>query len=184
MWASILAEARGDYSILLLKKEVWTMTTLSVWEPTRELATARQMMDRLFNEAFAPSRQGSRSGFGGTFYLPIDVWTTEDHVVVQAALPGLKPEDVEIIYQGDTIHIRGELAAPQGNVQWALQERPYGKFSRSLTLNVPIDANKVEAVFENGLLTLTMPKAEWAKPRQIQIKGQTAGAAEPQIHKN
>lgn len=89
-------------------------------------------------------------------------------------MPGLKPEDVELVLQGDTVTIRAEYKPPQGNVQWAIQERPYGKFSRTLTLNVPVDMAKADATFEDGILKLTLPKAESAKPRQIQIKSKTA----------
>jgi HSP20 family protein len=129
-------------------------------------------MDRLMDEAFGQTWNGQRNGFSGTHFLPIDVYTNEDAVVLVASLPGLTENDVEIIHQADTITIKGEFKAPEGNVQWAVQERPYGKFSRTLTLNVPFDANKADATFENGVLTLTLPKADWAKPRNIAVKSQ------------
>ena len=145
------------------------MTTMSVWEPMREFARLSQAMDRMLGEPFG---QMSSTYRNNTSFLPIDVYMTENEVVIAASLPGLKPEDVEINYEGNTVTIRGEFKPPVGNVQWAIQERPYGKFSRTLTLNVPLDPNKADAVFENGVLTLTLPKAEWAKPRQIPIRGQ------------
>ncbi len=145
------------------------MTTMSVWEPMREFARLSQAMDRMLGEPFGQTLSTYKSN---TSFLPIDVYMTENEVVIAASLPGLKPEDVEINYEGNTVTIRGEFKPPVGNVQWAIQERPYGKFSRTLTLNVPLDPNKADAVFENGVLTLTLPKAEWAKPRQIPIRGQ------------
>lgn len=155
------------------------MTTLSVWDPTRDFWSLRNTMDRLMNETMGQAFAGARPG---TNFLPLDVYVNEDNVVVLASLPGLTADDVEIVYQGDTLTIRGEYKPPMGNVQWAMQERPYGKFSRTLTLNIPVDANKADASFENGLLTLTLPKAEWAKPRQISIKAQPkleAGQPQP-----
>ena len=140
-----------------------------VWDPWRELMTLRQQMDRLFEDRWTPTQAAAPTP-GGALFLPIDVYSDEDAVVVLASLPGLRAEDVDIVLQGDTVTIQGEAQPPSGNVQWAVQERPYGKFSRTLTLNVPVDMAKAEAEFENGILTLRLPKAESAKPRQIQVK--------------
>lgn len=158
------------------------MTTLSIWDPARELLSMRQEMDRFFNNW--PSTRGTTMG---THFLPMDVYTTEHEVVLIASLPGLTTDDVEIVYEQNALTIRGEFKPPVGNVQWAVQERPYGKFSRTVALNIPIDANKAEAVFENGVLTLTLPKAEWAKPRQIAVKAQqklNAGQEQPEVSHN
>lgn len=146
------------------------MSTLVRWNPAREMLNFQRQMDRLMDEAFSLTT-GPRNGFSGVHFLPLDVYTTEDALVLVASLPGLNANDVEIVHQADSITIKGEFKAPEGNVQWAIQERPYGKFSRTVTLNIPVDANRAEANFENGVLTLTLPKAEWAKPRTIEIKG-------------
>ena len=82
-------------------------------------------------------------------------------------MPGVKPEKVEITLEGDTLTIKGERPAPMENVDYVLQERAFGKFQRTLNINIPVDANKAEAKFENGLLTLTVPKAEAVKPKTI-----------------
>jgi len=154
------------------------MTMLSVWEPMRDLLTLSRAMDRLAGQSLPQPGAGFSPS---PWFLPLDVYSTEDEVVVLASLPGLTPQDVEIVFQGDSITLKGESQPPTGNVQWALQERPYGKFSRTLTLNVPVDMEKAEATFENGLLRLTLPKAAAAKPQRLQIKGgsqpQVAGAA-------
>lgn len=99
----------------------------------------------------------------------MDVYTTEDEIVVQAPMPGVNPEEVDITLEGDTLTIKGEVKAPVENVDYVLQERWYGPFSRSLVINVPVDANKVEATFENGLLTVTIPKAEEVRPKTIKV---------------
>jgi HSP20 family protein len=85
-------------------------------------------------------------------------------------MPGLTPDEVDISIDGDRLTIRGELRPPLENVDYLFQERGYGPFSRTLTLNVPVNTNQAEAVFENGVLTLTLPKAEESKPRTIEVK--------------
>jgi HSP20 family protein len=83
----------------------------------------------------------------------------------------VKPEDVQITAHGDTVTLRGELKveAEQKGVTWHVRERRHGAFQRSFTLSAPIDADKAHASFEHGVLTLTLPKAETARPRQIKI---------------
>ena len=87
-----------------------------------------------------------------------------------ASLPGVKPEDVEITIEGDTLTIKGEIPEAPENVDYILRERRFGPFSRSLTFNIPVEAGKAEASFRDGLLTLTVPKAEEIKPRTIAVK--------------
>ncbi len=85
-------------------------------------------------------------------------------------MPGLKAEEVNITLEGDTLAISGEIKPPMENVDYIFQERPYGKFSRTLTINVPVDTEKVEATFDNGVLTITLPKAEAARPKTIKVE--------------
>lgn len=158
-----------ELKIRIIQEDETMPNQVPVWDPWRELMTLRQQMDRLFDDRWTQTRASAPTPSGALF-LPIDVYSDQDAVVVLASLPGLKAEDVDIVLQGDTVTIQGEAQPPSGNVQWAVQERPYGKFSRSLTLNVPVDMAKAEAEFENGILTLRLPKAEAAKPRQIQVK--------------
>lgn len=139
--------------------------------PWREMVTLRDAMDRLFQESFIrPTRSWDRDLRERPFQLPLDVYTTPEEIVVVAALPGLTPDEVSIAIEGDTLTIKGELRPPLENVEYLFQERPYGAFSRTLTLNVPVETDKAEAVFENGVLTLTLPKAEETKPKVIKVK--------------
>jgi len=89
--------------------------------------------------------------------------------VLQTDVPGLKPEELQVTLEGDTVTIRGEVTA-HNEQKYLLRERPSGRFERTLTINTPIDSSKVEAHFDLGVLTLTLPKAEAVKPRQIEIK--------------
>ena len=141
---------------------------LNRWDPFRDVITLREAMDRLMEDGYSQRRQAAESR-GRRLRLPIDAYVTPEDIVVVANMPGIKPEDVEIILEGDTLTIRSERPAPLENVNYVLQERTYGSFQRTLNINVPVDADKAEAHFENGLLTLTIPKAEAARPKQIQV---------------
>ena len=137
------------------------------WDPFRDVVTLREAMDRMMEDG-ASTRQQADSR-DRRFRLPIDAYVTPEDIVVVANMPGIKPEDVEIILEGDTLTIRTERPAPLQNVNYVIQERTYGAFQRTLNINVPVDAEKAEAKFENGLLTLTIPKAEAARPKQIKV---------------
>ena len=147
--------------------------TVVRWNPWRESVTLREAMDQLFEESFVRPRPRRRQDEGlqeQVYRLPLDVYTTPEEIVVVASLPGLTPDEVDIAIEGDTLIIRGELRSPLENVEYLFQERGYGAVSRTLTLNVPVEAEKAEAVFENGVLTLTLPKAEESKPKVIKVK--------------
>jgi HSP20 family protein len=138
------------------------------WSPARNLIRLSDAMDRMFEDAWA------RAPFAGRgereFHLPLDVYTTPSEIVLTANVPGLKPEDVEVTLEGDTLAIRGEFKAPMENVEYIFQERPFGKFTRTLTINVSVDHERIEAGFENGVLTITLPKAEAARPKTIKVE--------------
>jgi len=147
--------------------------TVVRWNPWREAVTLREAMNQLFEESFVrpgPRRSQDEGLRERAYRLPLDVYTTPEEIVVVASLPGLPPDEVGIAIEGDTLTIRGELRPPLENVEYLFQERGYGAISRTLTLNVPVEADKAEAVFENGVLTLTLPKAEETKPRVIKVK--------------
>jgi HSP20 family protein len=138
----------------------------------RELATMRQVMDRMLDEdffRFAPVWE--RNG-GEVASLALDVAEKDDAYVVKASVPGINPEDVEITLTDNVLTIRGETKADNDIKQenYHLRERRFGAFMRSVTLPNAVDADKIEAVNENGVLTLTLPKAESVKPRKIEVK--------------
>jgi HSP20 family protein len=146
------------------------MDNINRWTPARDYLTLREAMNRLFEDSFVGSGTDRNGGQQGDMRLPIEAYTSDQEIVVRAAVPGLKPEDVEITVEGDTLTIRGELPPPPQNANFIYAERPWGKFSRTLQLNVPIQPDKAEAVFENGLLTLSLPKAEAVRPKVIRVK--------------
>ena len=147
------------------------------WDPFREAVSLREAMDRLFEDSFTPARRQQNGNSGErTMRLPLDAYVTAEEIVILANMPGVKPEDVEITIEGDTLTIRGERTRPLENVDYVMQERPFGKFQRTLNINIPVDANRAEARYENGLLTLVIPKAEAAKPKVIQVGTKQAQA--------
>jgi len=147
------------------------MMALAHWNPIRDAASLREAMDRLFEEQrFRSTLDWERDQSPRAWRLPVDVYSTPEEIVIQAAVAGLKPEDVEITLEGDTLTIRGQLPHNLENVDYYFHELPTGRFVRVLSLNVATDADRAEARFEDGLLTLTIPKAAAARPRQIQVR--------------
>jgi HSP20 family protein len=145
------------------------------WDPFREAVSLRDAMNSLFQDSFV--RPGGTMAQSGSAALPLDVYETENEFVIRASLPGVKPEDVQITVQGDTVTIRGESKAEEERKgeQWHLRERRFGAFQRSVSLPTPVNADKAQAHFENGVLTLTLPKSEAARPRQIKIGAGSQG---------
>ena len=142
---------------------------LERWDPFREAVSLRDAMNALFQDSFV--RPSGASAQGGGVALPLDVSENPNEFVVKASLPGVKPEDVQITVHGDTLTIQGETKVEdeKKGQRWHLRERRFGQFQRSLSLATPVDSDKAQASFEHGVLTLTLPKSEQAKPRQIKI---------------
>jgi HSP20 family protein len=149
--------------------------TIERWDPFREAISLRDAMNSLLEESFV--RPGGMPAQAGSSPMPLDVGETEHEFVVKAALPGLKPEDVQIIVHGDTLTIRGESKAEEEKKgeHWHLRERRFGSFQRSVALTMPVNSDAAQAHFEHGVLTLTLPKSEAAKPRHIKINGASQG---------
>ena len=144
--------------------------SMTNWNPSRDVTTLRDAMNRLFEDSFVWNPEQAFNGGTRDARLPLDAYSTENEIVVTAAVPGVKPEDVEITYEGDTLTIRGQMPPRLENVNYIFAERFHGTFVRTLTLNVPIEADKIDATFEDGILTLVLPKAEAVKPRVIKVK--------------
>ena len=146
------------------------------WDPFSEAVSLRDAVNSLFQDSFVRPRGFQPAAGAGTF--PLDVRETENDYVVHASLPGIKPDDVQITVHGDTLTIRGEIKGEEEKKgeQWHIRERRSGVYQRSLSLGTPVSSDRAEATFEHGVLTLTLPKAEEAKPRQIKIGGKSGKA--------
>jgi HSP20 family protein len=128
----------------------------------------RDAMHRMMEDSFV---WGYPESNGGTRYarIPVDAYVTENEIVVEMAVPGVKPEDVEITYEGETLTIKGAMPARLENVNYVFAERFHGEFSRTLTVGIPVKADEIEATFDNGVLTLVLPKAEEVRPKSIKV---------------
>jgi HSP20 family protein len=140
------------------------------WEPFRDLLTTQREFDRLFKEAFSPM-SGETEVSTRSWAPPVDIYETEDAIVLKAELPGIDPKDVEVRVEDNTLYLKGERNYEKEvkEQNYHRIERSYGSFARSFTLPNSISAEKVKAEYKDGLLTLTMPKREEAKPKTIKI---------------
>ena len=139
----------------------------SFTNPWREMERLRREMNRLFDDSYAGS--GGRTAPN---YPAMNIWTNEEGAVVTAELPGLSPDEIDIAVVGDMLTLTGErpaLELPE-EAKYHRRERNFGKFSRSFQLPFNVEVEKVEAVFKNGILHLSLPRAEVEKPKKITVK--------------
>jgi HSP20 family protein len=135
----------------------------------REMMTLREAMDRLFDDAFT---RPLNIRDGGWTSPAIDMYQTDNDVVVKAAIPGFKADEVQINVTGDVLTLRGEMKQEdeKKDKAWHIREQRWGSFERSIALPTEVTADKASADFENGILTITLPKAEEVKPKSITVK--------------
>ena len=134
----------------------------------------RRTMDRFFDDNYW--HHANWRMFDGTLSAKVDIHQDDDNLYLTASLPGVRPEDVEITLSGQTLTLSGELKSEEQveREQYLYRERRTGAFNRTLELPVAINGEAASATFENGLLRLTLPKAETEKPRQIKVTVPTA----------
>jgi HSP20 family protein len=145
------------------------------WEPFRDLLSLQERMNRLFDESYRGT--GARPGntddwaLGGSWAPAVDIYEQDGNIVMKAELPGVDPKAVDIRLENNTLTLRGERTLDKEVKQDSYHrvERSYGAFSRSFTLPTVVDQGSIKAEYKDGVLKLTLPKREEAKPRQIQI---------------
>ena len=144
--------------------------SLTRWDPTSEMILLRDAMDRLFSESFIRPWFGRRPFLEGDA-LMVDMYETDAEVVVEAAVPGVKPEEIDVQVTGNVLTIKGEREQEKKEKRpsYVYQERSYGSFHRSVTLPTDVDVENAKARFERGVLTLTLPKVETVKPKTIKV---------------
>ena len=140
------------------------------WEPFRDLMATQRDFDRLFREAFSPAL-GEGEVSTRTWAPPVDIYENGDSLVLKAEVPGINPDDVEIRLEDNHLYLKGERKFEKEvkEQNYHRVERSYGTFTRTFTLPNTIDSDKVSANYKDGVLTLTMPKKEEAKPKTIKI---------------
>jgi len=130
--------------------------------------TLRDAMNRLFQDSFVAAAAGDMAG-ERMLYPYADVSESEDEVTIEMAVPGANTDLIDVTYEQDSVVVRGEIPARDEERTWILRERPRGRFERRFTLNVPINGEKADASYRNGILVLTLPKRDEVKPRKIEV---------------
>lgn len=168
--------------------------SISRWDPWGDIISLRQAMNNLLEESFVRPRSGLMSQTSG---LAVDLHESGDDYILSVSLPGVSPDDVNISILGDTLTVSGERREEWSNQpqnqenqqdqeyqqdqqnqqnqrsdqgRWLIRERRFGRFERTVTLPSAINADQASADFKNGVLTITLPKAEEAKPKSIQVR--------------
>lgn len=138
------------------------------FEPAKALLSRRLAMENLFKDFPLPFRMWTEQGKED---IPLDVYQNDTEFVVKASLPGVRPEQLDVHVVGDDLVIAGEVQAGMEATEddYLVKERRYGEFKRSVTLPSTVNADKAEALFENGVLTLRLPKSQPEKPAQIKV---------------
>jgi len=144
------------------------MTALTRWDPFAELTGLRRALDRAFDDFSMPRVWRGES----EMLFPVDLSETEDAVIVKAALPGVKMDDLDISVTGDGLTIKGEVKHEEKveRENYYRQELRYGAFAHTVPLPSPVDHDKAEAELEHGVLTVRLPKTEEVRPKSIKIR--------------
>jgi HSP20 family protein len=152
------------------------MRTLSRWEPSRGALTLQDQVNRLFGDVLDQTREESNL----TSWAPaVDIHETEHELIVEADLPGVDPKDLDIRVENNLLTIRGERKFEKkvNEDNYLRVERAYGSFSRSFSLANTVNPEAIQADYQNGVLTLNIPKREEAKPKQIKVNVGTPAVA-------
>ena len=141
------------------------------WEPFTEMMSLRDAVNHLFEDSFIRPGAWPMPLEAAVLSIPTDMIETKDSVIVKMSAPGTRPEDIDISVVGDTLTIKGETKSEEQSEEgsYIRKERRFGAFQRTLSLPASVASDRARAEFENGVLTLTLPKAEEAKPKSIKV---------------
>ena len=147
--------------------------TLVRWQPFHNLVSIQDRMNRIFDDAFRGHRADSEDDWalGGNWAPAVDIFENDGNIVLKAELPGVDPKDVDIRVENNVLSLRGERKFENETKRedYHRVERAYGSFSRSFTLPNAVDTEKIKADYKDGVLNVTLPQKEEAKPKQISI---------------
>ncbi len=146
--------------------------TLMRWEPMREIDAVRREMDRLFGDLTATSQSDY---FGGNNFMPaVELTETDEDIILKLEVPGIASEDLEIQATADSVTIEGERKQVEQAEGYSRSEFRYGKFTRVVPMPIQVQNTKATAAYQDGLLTLTLPKAEAEKNKVVKVAVETA----------
>jgi HSP20 family protein len=144
------------------------------WEPFRDLVSLQERMNRMFDESFrGVGRMGEDEwSLGGSWAPAVDIYEKDGNIVLKAELPGIDPKKVDVRVENNVLTLRGERKFEEEvkKDNFHRVERAYGTFTRSFTLPTVVDTDKIKGEFKDGVLKLTLPTKEEAKPKQIQVQ--------------
>ena len=146
------------------------MNTIMRYDPFREALSLRNALDQLFEQSFVRPTWGMNGMQGAG--VPMDVYETEQGYQVQALLPGVKPEDIDLSVQQNSLTLKGQIhptIKPEQKVNWLLQEIGSGSFERTITFPKAVDADHIESSYEYGILTMRVPFSEVSRPKRISV---------------
>jgi len=158
------------------------MTNMVRWNPAREMMTLRGEMDRLFDDFFGTP--GARQQQGMVAWgIPVDVRENQDSYTIEAMIPGMNADDIDISITDNVLTISAQTNSDQtrDDERYHIRERRFGSFSRTITLPQGINPDQVKADYENGILKLQVPKSEEAKPRRISVSSRAGSQGQPTI---
>ena len=138
------------------------------WDPLQELVAMNNRLNRTIHDPFTPRTEDSF----GAWVPPVDIFERQDHLVIRVEVPGVQKEDMDVRIENGVLTLHGERKAEKEikDENAHLMERVYGRFTRSFSLPTTVDAAKVTATYKDGVLEVTVPKAETAKPKKVEIK--------------
>ena len=143
------------------------------WDPFRDVMTLQDRMNRLFDQALSRPRADDEEGLTASTWVPaVDIFETADSIVMRAELPGVSRENIDIQVRDNTLTLKGERKFEREvkDENYLRVERSYGAFQRAFSLPTLIQQDTIKAVFKDGVLEVTMPKAVEAKPKQVKIE--------------
>src|SRR5271166_6325393 len=146
------------------------MTLLTRWDPFREFVTIQDRMNRLFRDSYAPEGH-DQSLTTSAFAPPVDVYEDEHNVTLKIEVPGIDEKDIDVRIENNTLTVHGErkFEKEEKEENYRRVERQYGSFTRTFTLPNTVDAEKVSANYDKGVLKIALPKKAEAKPKQIKV---------------
>lgn len=143
------------------------------WDPFRDMMTIQDRMNRLFDQTLSRTKADEEEGLAASTWAPaVDIYETPDSLVLKAELPGVSRENIDIQVRDNTLTLKGERRFEREvkDENYLRIERSYGSFQRAFSLPTVIQQDKIKAVFTDGVLEVTLPKAEEVKPKQVKIE--------------
>ena len=157
-------------AVAISTKEVRGQLSITWWGPSADMRSAARAMDRLIEQFFGEQApETARPETPPTYYLPVDIFESDDAYTLVASVPGFREDQVEVTFEDGILTIKAQAQEHKAPGRWLRQERPYGSFVRRLEVPAQVESSKISAHFDNGVLTVAIPKTAKPKPVKIQV---------------